>query len=114
MTTKAPGDDDRDEEIALEVGPRKHSAAGIPGVVASLRHAQAQLGPVRTARTLLKLNQPDGFDCPGCAWPDPGQTTHFEFCENGAKAIAEEATVRRIDAEFFARHPVDDLATRSD
>ncbi len=83
-------------------------------MVASLRHAQAQLGPVRTAKTLLKLNQPDGFDCPGCAWPDPGTTTHFEFCENGAKAVAEEATVRRIDAEFFARHAVDDLAERTD
>ena len=114
MTTPAPGDDDRDDEIGLRVGPRKQSAAGIPGVVASLRHAQAQLGPARAAKTLLKLNQPDGFDCPGCAWPDPGQTTHFEFCENGAKAIAEEATVRRIDAAFFARHAVDDLATRTD
>lgn len=114
MTTAAPGDDERDDEVGLEVGPRKHVAAGVPAVVASMRHAQAQLGPKRTAKTLLKLNQPDGFDCPGCAWPDPGQTTHFEFCENGAKAIAEEATVRRIDAEFFARHPVDDLATRTD
>ncbi|WP_421118411.1 FdhF/YdeP family oxidoreductase [Aquihabitans daechungensis] len=114
MTTRAPGDDDRDDEVDLKVGRRKESAAGIPGVVASLRHAQAQLGPARTVRTLLKLNQPDGFDCPGCAWPDPGQATHFEFCENGAKAIAEEATVRRIDADFFARHGVDDLATRSD
>ncbi len=114
MTTKAPGDDDRDDEVGLKVGRRKHSAAGIPGVVASMRHAQAQLGPTRTAKTLLKLNQPDGFDCPGCAWPDPGKTSHFEFCENGAKAIAEEATVRRIDAEFFARHSVDDLDTRSD
>ncbi|MCU1372550.1 MAG: oxidoreductase alpha (molybdopterin) subunit [Ilumatobacteraceae bacterium] len=114
MTTPAPGDDERDDETGLKVGPRERSAAGIPAVVASMRHAQAQLGPVRTARTLLKLNQPDGFDCPGCAWPDPGQTTHFEFCENGAKAIAEEATVRRIDAAFFARHPVDDLAGRTD
>ena len=114
MTTPAPRDDERDDEAGLKIGRRKQSAAGIPAVVASMRHAQAQLGPTRTAKTLLKLNQPDGFDCPGCAWPDPGQTTHFEFCENGAKAIAEEATVRRIDAEFFARHTVDDLATRTD
>jgi molybdopterin-dependent oxidoreductase alpha subunit len=115
MTTRAPGDDEgRDDDAGLKVGRRRQSAAGIPGVVASMRHAQAQLGPTRTAKTLLKLNQPDGFDCPGCAWPDPGQTTHFEFCENGAKAIAEEATVRRIDAEFFARHSIDDLATRTD
>lgn len=98
----------------MKVGPRKESAAGIPGVVASMRHAQAQLGPRRTAKTLLKLNQPDGFDCPGCAWPDPGTTTHFEFCENGAKAIAEEATVRRITADFFATHSVESLAGRTD
>ena len=114
MTTRAPGDDDRDDEARLAVGPRKQSAAGIPGVLASMRHANDQMGPVRSAKTLLKLNQPDGFDCPGCAWPDPAQTTHFEFCENGAKAIAEEATVRRIGADFFARHGVDDLATRTD
>jgi molybdopterin-dependent oxidoreductase alpha subunit len=114
MTTPAPRDDERDDEAGLAVGPRKHSAAGIPAVLSSMRHAQAQLGPTRTVKTLLKLNQPGGFDCPGCAWPDPAETTPFEFCENGAKAIAEEATVRRIDAAFFARHPVDDLATRTD
>jgi molybdopterin-dependent oxidoreductase alpha subunit len=114
MTTKAPDDGFRGGELPRKVGERKHSAAGVPGVVASLRHAQAQLGPARTVRTLLAINQPDGFDCPGCAWPDPGQTSHVEFCENGAKAIAEEATVRRVDADFFARHEVDDLATRTD
>ncbi len=114
MTTPAPGDEERDDEGGLHVGARKQVAAGIPGVLWSMRHAQEQLGPVRSAKTLLKLNQPDGFDCPGCAWPDPGHTSHFEFCENGAKAIAEEATVRRIDAGFFARHTVDDLASRTD
>ena len=64
------------------------------------------MGPVRTAQTLLKLNQADGFDCMSCAWPDPdAEHRHAaEFCENGAKAVAEEATKDRATPEFFARH----------
>ena len=63
------------------------------------------MGPNRTARTLLKLNQEDGFDCMSCAWPDPdvGHRHTAEFCENGAKAVAEEATTARATPEFFAR-----------
>jgi molybdopterin-dependent oxidoreductase alpha subunit len=74
------------------------------------------MGVRRTALTLLRINQPDGFDCPGCAWPEPapGARSHTEFCENGAKAVAEEATLRRITPEFFAAHPVSELAERSD
>jgi anaerobic selenocysteine-containing dehydrogenase len=60
------------------------------------------------------MNQPDGFDCPGCAWPDPKHTSSFEFCENGAKAVAWEATVERCSAEFFAAHTVTELEGRSD
>jgi molybdopterin-dependent oxidoreductase alpha subunit len=60
------------------------------------------------------MNQPDGFDCPGCAWPEPHDASRFEFCENGAKAVAEEATNRRLTAEFFAAHPITELAGRSD
>ena len=63
---------------------------------------------------MLKINQTDGFDCPGCAWPEPHDRSRFEFCENGAKAVAEEATDRRIDAAFFAHHPVSELATHSE
>ncbi|GAA5189248.1 FdhF/YdeP family oxidoreductase [Rugosimonospora acidiphila] len=76
----------------------------------------AQMGVRRSARTLLKLNQVGGFDCPGCAWPEPGpgERHHAEFCENGAKAVAEEATLRRVTPEFFAAHPVSSLAERSD
>ncbi|MBX3284343.1 MAG: FdhF/YdeP family oxidoreductase [Actinobacteria bacterium] len=102
------------DEADLRVSEPKRSAAGVPGVVASLRHARAQLGPARAARTLLAVNQPQGFDCPGCAWPDPGPTAHLEFCENGAKAVAEEATLRRVTPEFFAEHPVSELALRTD
>lgn len=71
------------------------------------------MGVVRTARTLLKVNQKDGFDCPGCAWPEGDKRHTAEFCENGAKAVAEEATLRRVTPEFFAAHPVADLAERS-
>src|SRR5262249_28885031 len=65
-------------------------------------------------KTLLRANQPDGFDCPGCAWPDPKHTSSFEFCENGAKAVAWEATSKRATPEFFAAHSVSELATWSD
>ena len=66
---------------------------------------------VRGAQTLLKVNQKDGFDCPGCAWPDPDDhRSHIEFCENGAKAVAEEATSERVTPEFFAQWSVADLA----
>ena len=59
---------------------------------------------------LSHANQKGGFDCPGCAWPDPDdERSAFEYCENGAKAVAEEATTRRVDPEFFAAHPVADL-----
>ncbi len=59
--------------------------------------------------TLLRMNQPEGFDCPGCAWPDPKHTSSFEFCENGAKAVAWEATAKRCTPEFFAAHTVAEL-----
>ena len=92
----------------------KRWAAGLPAVAVSLRHVRDQMGLAKGARTLLRLNQPNGFDCPGCAWPEPHDPSRFEFCENGAKAIAEEATERRVTAEFFAAHPISKLAERSD
>ena len=98
----------------MEVGPPEEVAAGVRGVVAGARMALDEMGVRRTVRTLLKVNQEEGFDCPGCAWPEPADRTHLEFCENGAKAVAEEATRRRVTAEFFAEHAVDDLAGRSD
>ncbi len=88
--------------------------AGVPAVARALRMSLRQMGPVRTARALASVNQEDGFDCPGCAWPDPDSRHTAEFCENGAKAVAEEATTRRVTPGFFAEHAVADLATRSD
>jgi molybdopterin-dependent oxidoreductase alpha subunit len=102
-------------EDELRVQAPAREAAGVRGVTAGLSAVLAQLGVRRGARTLLRVNQPEGFDCPGCAWPEPppGRRSHAEFCENGAKAVAEEATVRRIDAGFFAAHPIPELARRS-
>jgi molybdopterin-dependent oxidoreductase alpha subunit len=64
--------------------------------------------------TLLKANQPAGFDCPGCAWPDPDHTSAFDFCENGAKAISWESTAKRVTPAFFARHTVTELWAKPD
>ncbi|MCA1827946.1 MAG: FdhF/YdeP family oxidoreductase [Myxococcales bacterium] len=90
-------------------------AGGLPAVVSGMKHALGQAGIVRGARLLRTLNQFDGYDCPGCAWPDPdGERSVFEFCENGAKAIAEEGTPLRVAPEFFARHSVAELAAQSD
>ncbi|WP_217197614.1 FdhF/YdeP family oxidoreductase [Streptomyces buecherae] len=111
MAAKPPAGDPVQD--APEVSPPQRSAAGLPGVAHSLLAAQRQMGVRRTALTLLKVNQKDGFDCPGCAWPEPDKRHTAEFCENGAKAVAEEATLRRVTPEFFAAHPVADLATRS-
>ncbi|GGW68180.1 formate dehydrogenase [Streptomyces lucensis JCM 4490] len=111
MATKPPkGDPVQD---APRVTEPQHAAAGLPAVGHTLRVAQRQMGVRRTALTLLRVNQKDGFDCPGCAWPEPDHRHKAEFCENGAKAVAEEATLRRVTPEFFAAHPVADLARRS-
>lgn len=103
-------------EAALQVHPPKRAAAGLPAVAVTLRRAVASMGPVRTVRTLARVNQVGGFDCPGCAWPEPpaGHRKRAEFCENGAKAVAEEATIARVDRAFFAAHPVAELAQWSE
>ncbi|MDX3576345.1 FdhF/YdeP family oxidoreductase [Streptomyces sp. FL07-04A] len=111
MATKPPKADPVQD--APLVDEPKHAAAGLPAVGHSLRIARQQMGVKRTALTLLRVNQKDGFDCPGCAWPEPEHRHAAEFCENGAKAVAEEATLRRVTPEFFAAHTVADLAGRS-
>ncbi|MCW2862074.1 MAG: oxidoreductase alpha (molybdopterin) subunit [Actinoallomurus sp.] len=113
MTRKAPVDDPGDE--ALTISAPKDTAAGIPAVVSSLRLANDQMGARRSLLTLLAVNKGTGFDCPGCAWPEPSGGRHIaEFCENGAKAVAEEGTIRRVTGEFFSRHSVSELAEKSD
>lgn len=91
-----------------------HPAGGWDALKAVGSHLVEQDIALKGSRTLLRMNQPEGFDCPGCAWPDPKHTSSFEFCENGAKAIAWEATAKRCTPEFFAAHTVSELATWSD
>ncbi len=113
MTRKPPHDDI--DETHLKVSEPKTWSAGVTGVVVAAQRGLAQMGAARSVRTLRLLNQRDGFDCPGCAWPDPqGHRKMAEFCENGAKAVAEEATVRRVGPEFFAAHPIAELSERTD
>lgn len=101
--------------VRAKVRRPKGAAAGPKSVRVALATAAEKIGKIDGLRTLLRLNQIDGFDCPGCAWPDPlGHRSTFEFCENGAKAVADEATQRKVDAAFFANHGVDDLKQRSD
>src|SRR5262245_45624311 len=104
MTSQAPRKDI--DEAELSTSRPKKSAAGVGGVIHGLAPVLGQVGVSRGTRTLLKINQPGGFDCPGCAWPDQNLPNrgHLEFCENGAKAVAEEATMRRVTPEFFAEH----------
>jgi molybdopterin-dependent oxidoreductase alpha subunit len=101
---------DEHSAIATEV---KQEAAGVRAVMVSLQRGLTSIGPFRTAASPVRLNQRKGFDCPGCAWPEEHGGREFaEFCENGAKAVAEEATKRVVTPEFFARHSIADLASR--
>ncbi|MFF4275263.1 FdhF/YdeP family oxidoreductase [Streptomyces sp. NPDC001536] len=104
------------DESELSVTAPKTWAAGAPGVVHALQYALGQTSPKRTALTLLNINQAKGIDCPGCAWPEPapGKRHLNEYCENGAKHISDEATSRRVTAEFFQRYSVDELSRKSD
>ncbi|MER6996415.1 FdhF/YdeP family oxidoreductase [Streptomyces sp. NPDC000410] len=111
MASKPPSGDPVQD--APQVEAPQHAAAGLPAIGHTLKIAQQQMGLRRTVRTLLKVNQKDGFDCPGCAWPEGDKRHVAEFCENGAKAVAEEATLRRVTPAFFAAHPIADLAERS-
>jgi molybdopterin-dependent oxidoreductase alpha subunit len=98
------------------VGPPKTGAVGLPAIAESMRYGLAEMGPTRTVQTFLKMNHVDGFDCPSCAWPDPDPARRktAEFCENGAKAVAWEATRKRVDASFFASHSIAELRAEDD
>lgn len=112
MATKAPKTDI--DESRARAGSPKEVAVGVPAVLHALKIAQEQMGVARTAQTLLRVNQKDGFDCPGCAWPEEDKRHAAEFCENGAKAVAEEATLRRVGPAFFADHSMDELRGHDD
>jgi molybdopterin-dependent oxidoreductase alpha subunit len=86
-------------------------AGGWGALRAVAKTIREQMDVAPGTKILLKNNQKDGFDCPGCAWPDPKHTSTFEFCENGAKAVTWEATKKRVPPEFFAAHTVTELKT---
>jgi molybdopterin-dependent oxidoreductase alpha subunit len=102
------------EDDVAGVGDYEGAAAGWGALKAVADAVRGQMAIVKETRGLLKMNQPHGFDCPGCAWPDPKHTSSFEFCENGAKAVSWEATAKRTTPEFFAAHTVSELWNWSD
>ncbi|EHQ24544.1 FdhF/YdeP family oxidoreductase [Mucilaginibacter paludis] len=100
----------------LKLEKPKTWAAGIPAVVAAMDHIFKEAGTVRGMHALLRMNQKGGFDCSSCAWPDPDddRSPIAEYCENGAKALAEEATTKKLTAEFFAQNSVAGLSALTD
>lgn len=99
----------------LRIGHASEEAAGIPAIVNTMVYGIGEMGPVRSSEAFLKMNQVTGFDCQSCAWPSPDDKRKiFEFCENGAKAVSDESTKKRVGPEFFARYSIADLAAKSD
>ena len=99
----------------LQITDQKDWAAGVTAVMSAYKNVSTKVGPIKGTKLLSQLNQIEGFDCPGCAWPDPLlKRSTFEFCENGAKAVADEATLKRATAKFFAKHSIDALKQQSD
>lgn len=91
----------------LKISDQKRSAGGVSAIFHSADHLIREVGLIDGVRLMIKINQTNGFDCPGCAWPDPDhERSVVEFCENGAKAVAEEATTAKCDEEFFKKHAV--------
>ena len=102
-------------DVNLRIGKPAESAGGAAAVKVGLTTSVKQMGVARAVSALLDVNQKTGFDCPGCAWPDPeNHRSIAEFCENGAKAIAEEGTLKRVTTEFFAARSINELSRESD
>ncbi|WP_374975640.1 FdhF/YdeP family oxidoreductase [Microbacterium trichothecenolyticum] len=112
MATQPPKTDI--DETRMHVSRPKKVAVGVPAVLHALQIANEQMGVARSVQTLMRVNQKDGFDCPGCAWPEEDKRHMAEFCENGAKAVAEEATLRRVGPDFFAAHSLEELRAHDD
>jgi len=116
VITEKPSAENPEELLDLKVSEPKKWAAGIPAVTAALTDVLQEAGPVRGMEALFHMNKKGGFDCSSCAWPDPDddRSPIAEYCENGAKALAEEATTKKLTAEFFAQNAVADLAKLND
>src|SRR5437879_1541640 len=104
-----------EEPAYVQIKPISGSAGGVTAAITAAKYAFSEMGVVRGTRTLLQLNQKQGVDCPGCAWPEPdGERSHFEFCEEGAKHVADETTTKRVTPEFFKQWSVAALSQQSD
>ncbi|MGO4918500.1 FdhF/YdeP family oxidoreductase [Maribacter spongiicola] len=104
-----------EEFFDIEIKDPITHAAGYLGVREALKHTFKEMGVLRSMRTLLSMNQKDGFDCPSCAWPDPEHPSPVaEYCENGAKALGDEATTEKIGASFFQKNSVEELSQLTD
>ena len=103
------------ESNAPKLSKPKNSAAGIPAVISTAKYGLGNMGVLGSIKNLARVNDFNGFDCPGCAWPDPDKHRSFaEFCENGAKAVADEGTRNRADINFWSQWSVSDLSKKSD
>lgn len=111
-----PNPENPERFTGIKITKPKKVAAGIPAVISAFRHIGAEMNMFRGMKALLALNQKGGFDCPSCAWPDPDDERSgiAEYCENGAKAVAEEATTKRLHADFFRDNSVYELAQLTD
>ena len=104
----------REEQRPAPRSQPQKVAAGIPAVRSSLKVLAEEPGLLEGAKVMLEANQDGGVDCTSCAWPDPEHRSLFEFCENGAKALADETTKKSIGPAFFEKHSVEELSRRSD
>ena len=103
------------EDVSPKRKAPSKSAAGLPAIISTAKHGLSKMGLIGSLTNFYKVNKFQGFDCPGCAWPDPdGTRTIAEFCENGAKAIADEGTKKRASPEFWSKWTVRDLSLKSD
>ncbi len=110
-----PGAQPPAEFTDLQLSEPGAVAGGVPAILSTMKFAWGEMGVGRSLRTLAHINQPDGFDCPGCAWPEPDSARpHVEFCENGAKHVADEATTKRVTPAFFRTYSVPQLAAQPD
>jgi molybdopterin-dependent oxidoreductase alpha subunit len=99
----------------LRIGHASEEAAGIPAIWNTMLYGIGEMGPLRSSEAFLKINQVTGFDCQSCAWPSPDKNRKiFEFCENGAKAVSDESTKKRVGLDFFAKYSIAELAAKSD
>src|SRR3981189_1729461 len=110
-----PGAQPPVESNEVRQGHSHDSAAGLAAIFQTLRFTWGRMGQIRGSQALIEVNKTNGFDCQSCAWPSPDSHRHFaEFCENGAKAVSDEGTLRRVTPEFFAKYSIHELLQKSD